>query len=327
MAELTVFRGAPVDKEPQNSGSVAHGHAQPRIDDVAGSVSPNTLRAYRADCRAWTTWAVEHGRCAMPAAESDVADHVRALAGTLKASSLTRRIAAIAWAHRANGLPFDATTPVLAFAMARIRRERGTAVEGKAPLKTDEIKAVLARLPDTTAGTRDRAIILLGFASALRRSEISALDVEDVEHERDGLVVLLRRSKGDQHGKGQLVGIRYGKRGATCPVRALQAWLKAAKIASGPLFRQMRGSVVTEARLGDQSIYHVLKRACAGAGLDAARFGAHSLRSGHVTTALANGADVLNARDQLRHKSVETTVTYDRRRQSLKRSTSGKLGL
>lgn len=299
----------------------------PLLSDVTSSVSANTLRAYGSDVAAWTAWAIANKRSPFPALPADVADYLRSLAGKAKASTISRRIAAIGWAHRAKGAPFDAKAGVISFALEAIRRTHGAAQEGKAPLGTADIRAIVGRLPDGLAGKRDRAIILLGFASALRRSEIAALDVSDLAFERDGLVITVRRSKGDQHGKGQFVGIRFGRRAATCPVKALQDWLRAAGIGSGALFRPVRGDMVRPLRMSDRGIYEVIKSACERAGLDASRYGAHSLRSGHVTAALGEGADPLMAQKQLRHKRLDTTLGYDRRRLSLKDSTSGKLGL
>lgn len=319
MAELTVSRPIrPVSP---------HEIAQPHLDDIRGAVSPNTLRAYGSDFRAWERWCRTQDRAPFPASEESVADYLRELAGSASASTVGRRLAAIAWAHKAKGVRLDTKAPVIAFALARIRREHGAASHGKAPITTAEIKAMMVKLPDTTAGLRDRAVILVGYAGALRRSEIAGLDADDVEVEPKGMVVTIRRSKGDQMGRGQVVGIAFGRRAATCPVRALQAWTRSAGIGSGPLFRQMRGSVVLRDRLSDRAVYEIVKRACAGAGLDPARFGAHSLRSGHITQALAGGADPIKAREQARHKSLDTTLIYDRRARSLRDSTSGKLGL
>jgi integrase len=305
----------------------AQPHDRPLLSDVAGSVSANTLRAYGSDVRAWTEWAQANARSAFPALPADVADYLRSLGGKAKASTIGRRVAAISWAHRAKGAPFDAKAGVITFALEAIRRQHGAGQGGKAPLGTAEIKAIVARLPDSLAGKRDRAIVLLGFASALRRSELAALDVSDVGFERDGLVLTIRRSKGDQHGKGQFVGVRYGRREKTCPVKALQDWLRAAGIGSGALFRPVRGDTVRPLRMSDRAIYDAIKAACARAGLDETRYGAHSLRSGHVTTALGEKADPIQAQRQLRHKSLDTTLGYDRRAASLRGSTSGKLGL
>lgn len=316
-ADFVDHRPAVRDRQP----------ASPIIDDVQGSVAANTLRAYGADVRAWQDWCRARGRHAVPADPADVRDYLISLAGQLKASTIARRLAGIGWAHRAAGAPFDPTAPVIAFALDRIRREIGTAKIGKAPLQTAEIRALLAKLPDDLRGTRDRAVLLTGFASTLRRSELAALDLPDIDFVRDGAILHVRRSKGDQHGEGRYVGIAYGRREATCPVRALMTWLREGRIVDGAVFRQMRGSVVTDHRLGDRAIYEVVKAACGRAGLDPERFGAHSLRSGHITQFMANGGRIEDAQAQAGHADPKTTATYDRRRRAVKESTSRKLGL
>jgi integrase len=125
------------------------------------------------------------------------------------------------------------------------------------------------------------------FASGVRRSELVALDVADLEWRRDGVVLWIRRSKTDQEGKGQAVGVVYGRRERTCPVRALKAWLQAAAITDGPIFRPVRGTKVLPRRLTDEVVYTPVKRAGSAAGLDAKRLGAHSLRRRTVPSAAA----------------------------------------
>ena len=216
---------------------------------------------------------------------------------------------------------------MIAFALRRLARERGTAKVGRAEVMTADLEVMLAALPSSLQGTRDRCILLLAFASGVRRSELVALDVADLEWRRDGVVLWIRRSKTDQEGKGQAAGVVYGRRERTCPVRALKAWLQAAAIADGPVFRPVRGAKVLPRRLTDEVVYTLVKRVGAAAGLDATRLGAHSLRVGHVTQALANGADPVKAKEQLRHRRIDTTLGYNRARSFGGGNTSGKLGL
>ena len=131
-------------------------------------------------------------------------------------------------------------------------------------------------------GTRDRALILLGFAGAFRRSELVGLDVEDCAFTREGLTVLLRRSKTDQEGQGRKVGIPYGSNPDTCPVRSTQAWLEQVGITKGPLFRSItRHGHVQEGGLAGLDVARVIKKLAQRAGLDAAKYAGHSLRAGH----------------------------------------------
>ena len=147
--------------------------------------------------------------------------------------------------------------------------------------------------PQTTGliGVRDRALILLGFAGAFRRSELVALDIEDCAFGKDGLTVTLRRSKTDQDAAGRKIGIPYGSNPETCPVRTIQAWIEWAAITSGALFRSLnRHGQVQPARLSSVDVARVVKKLAERAGLDPAKYAGHSLRAGHATAAAASGA-------------------------------------
>ncbi len=147
---------------------------------------------------------------------------------------------------------------------------------------TADLRLMIAVLPDSLIGRRDACLLLLGFASALRRSELVALNVEDLSETDEGLVVTVRRSKTDQEGEGREIGVPYGSNPSTCPVRATRAWLEASGIESGPVFRSVdrHGTVGTTA-LSGKAVALIVKRTVEAAGLDPARFAAHSLRSGY----------------------------------------------
>jgi integrase len=166
--------------------------------------------------------------------------------------------------------------------------------------------------PDTLAGIRDRAIVLLGFAAALRRSELVAVDVSDIEPRRKGIVLHKRRSKTDQEGKGAKIPVPRGN--ALKPVDALEAWLKASGISEGPLFRAVhRSGVLLKHRLSDRDVARIVKRSVAAAGIDAKVFSGHSLRAGFVTSALDAGVDALKIMPITGHVKVDTLKEYDRR--------------
>ena len=160
-------------------------------------------------------------------------------------------------------------------------------------------------------GLRDRALLLVGFAGAFRRSELVALDVEDLEETDAGLRVRIKRSKTDQEGQGVTVGIVPGK--VACPVLAVREWLAHAGIASGPVFRPIaKGGRLVAARLSDRSVANIVKAYAARLQLDPGLFAGHSLRSGFLTSAAARGASIFNMMDVSRHKSVDTLRGYVR---------------
>jgi site-specific recombinase XerD len=218
---------------------------QPLIDRAAHFISQaratNTVAAYRSDWQHFTTWCAQHGAVELPAAPATIALYCADLASVAKVSTITRRLAAIAKAHQADGheSPCSTRNAAVAEVLAGIKREKGTLSGGKEPLLTDDVRRLLATLPRNLLGERDAALLLIGFAGGFRRSELAALNVEDLEECGDGLRVLLRRSKTDQVGTGRIVGIPFGSDPLTCPVRAYKRWLEASGITFGPAFRNV----------------------------------------------------------------------------------------
>ncbi len=212
--------------------------------------------------------------------------------------------------------------------MKGIRRVKGTAQEGKAPTLTADIRAMVTALSSSPIGMRDRALLLLGFAGAFRRSEIVALDVADLQFNRQGVVVTLRRSKTDQEGQGRAVGIPHGAHGATCPVKALRAWLKAAAIDEGPIFRPVnRHGHIAPARLSAGAVAEIVKRCAQAAGLDPANYAGHSLRAGLATSAAAAGVSERAIMAQTGHRSVAIARRYIREGSLFRENAAGAVGL
>ena len=211
------------------------------------SLAPNTRRAYAADWRHFSSWCQANHRMALPALPETVGLYLTTLAESHKVSTLTRRISAISQAHQAAGFDSPTEAAVVRQLMKGIRRTLGTAQTGKSPVKVEHLRTIIAGLdPDRVLDVRDRALLLVGFAWAFRRSELVGLDIEDLEFNENGLVVHLRRSKTDPEGQGRKVGIPYGLAPVTCPVRAVQAWVEVLQNAEGPLFRAVdRGTDVS----------------------------------------------------------------------------------
>jgi integrase len=176
-----------------------------------------------------------------------------------------------------------------------------------------DLRRMIAQLPETLIGVRDRAILLVGFAGAFRRSELVALNHDDVEFTRDGLVISIRRSKTDQEGAGRKIGIPYGSNPATCPVRSLQDWIECGDIKEGPLFRPInRHGQIAGRRLSGEAVAEIVKRYATKAGMNANQFAGHSLRSGLATSSAAAGASERAIMNQTGHRSVMTVRRYIR---------------
>jgi site-specific recombinase XerD len=285
------------------------------VQDYTGrSKSAATIRAYAAGWRDFLAFCSGHGLQALPASDDTVAAYLAELADRgAKAATIARRLVVISQAHKAADLPSPTGSSLVRRVHAGIRRTLGTAQQGKAPAVVGDLKLMLEQLPNTRIGLRDRALLLLGFAGAFRRSELVGLDVTDLEFARAGLIVTLRRSKTDQEGKSRRLGIPFGSSDATCPVRSLQAWLEAARISEGPVFRSLdRFQRVQAARLSDKAVALIVKRRAKAVGLDPARYAGHSLRAGLATSAAAAGASERVIMSQTGHRSADMVRRYIR---------------
>ena len=197
--------------------------------------------------------------------------------------------------------------------VAGIRRTNGTAQTAKTPVLVDDLRCMISRLPENLLGVRDRALLLIGFSGAFRRSELVVLDVADVAVTRDGLVVVFRRSKTDQDGEGRKIGIPYGSNLVTCPVRSFQDCLQQCGFTEGPLFRPInRFGIVAAVRLSAAAVAEIVKRYVVAAGLDASKFAGHSLRSGLATSSAMAGASERSIMNQTGHRSVAMIRRYIR---------------
>ncbi len=192
--------------------------------------------------------------------------------------------------------------------LAGIARRMGTSPHKKLALTAEMLVKVLRKIPNDLRGKRDLALLALGFAGALRRSELVALEVADIARHPRGIVLTIRRSKTDQAGAGRSKAIPHGRK--LNAIGALGAWLDAAGISGGPVFRGVRGARVLGGRLTDRQVARIVKARCAAVGLDPATFAGHSLRSGYITSADEHGASLKRIAEHAGHAKVETTAGY-----------------
>jgi integrase len=274
---------------------------------VEAGIAPATRRAYRADLEHFRAWGGD-----IPTTDIQLAAYLAERATTLKVATLTRRLAAISIAHKAQRLPSPVSSPLVRATMRGVRRERGTAQRQAAPLLREDLFVVLAAPGDRLKDLRDRALLLIGFAGGLRRSELVAIDLVDFERVREGIVLTIRRSKTDQDGVGRRIGIPFG-RTIHCPVRALDAWLTAARIEDGPVFRPVdRHGRVSVGRLSGEAVSLIVCARMAAAGFDSAGYSGHSLRAGFATSATRAGVPTFKIRQQTGHASDAMLSRYVR---------------
>lgn len=280
---------------------------------LAAEKSEATRRAYVSSFKQFEAWCTHAGEAPLPATALVVARYLASLADDGRKASTVRRVtSAISYFHRAGGHESPTRAEGVKAVLRGIFRKIGSAPTRKTPATAELIVTMIEKLPATLAGMRDRALLLLGFSAALRRSELVALTVEDLDRQQDGMYVTIRRSKTDQAGQGQVIPVPRGTR--LKPMEALETWLTAASITTGPLFREVDryGHVGTEP-LATRSVARIIKLAVKRTGADESTFSGHSLRTGFVTSALESGADLFRVMDITRHKTVEQLKVYDRR--------------
>ena len=297
---------------------------------VAAASAPATRKAYTSDWRQFELWCVEQSLEPLPATPAMVATYVadQADAGK-KVSTLERALVAISRAHQLAFTKDDPTKhQVVKETMKGIRRHLCTTQKKARPLLFESLKTVVAAMEhNQLREIRDIAILCLGFMTGLRRSELVALDVDDLRFDRRGMTVHVRRSKGDQVGEGRDVVVFRGS-GKTCPVAAVEAWLAAAVIRTGPVFVGVDrlGRARHGKRLTDQVVRLVVKERARAAGLDEEQLSGHSLRAGLATQAALDGANLRDIAKQTGHRSERILSGYIRDADLWRNNVTEKLG-
>jgi len=301
--------------------------------------APATIKAFESDLASFRSFTTCNNLPYLPSTVETVVLYVSSLAAAdppMAYATIRRRLSSISFAHRRRGLESPAVPRkhfVLREVLAGIRRTLGTAQHGATPILGDQIRSIVAASPNTLLGTRNRALVLFGFAAGSRASELaSILEVGDLSLTADGdLYILLRRSKIDQDQAGRDFVVARGQHPETCPVRAIQAWIEVAAIgeSGGPLFRSVtrHGKLRGDAPLSRRSVSKILKAAAVRAGLDPGKISPHGLRAGMCTTAALAGATEMEIASLSGHRSVATVRRYVRAADVLRRNASSRLGL
>jgi integrase len=292
-----------------------------------------TRRAYASSMRTWSRWCETRGVDPLPADPSQLAVWIAELVAAGRASStIDGHLAALRAASLDAGLDDPTSHPGVRQVRAGVRRTVGTAPRRRVhAVTTAEIRRIIEGIDVVSLrGLRDRALILTGYAAALRRSELTGLDIDDLAWRRDGVVLTIRRAKGDQEGRGATVGVVRGRHSTTDPVTALRAWIAAAGLGSGdPLWTPIAWSDrrPVPRRLDAATAGVILRERAAAVGLTSLDLTIHSLRAGHATTAAEAGIDTARIARHTRHRSIETLAGYLRPAKVLDDTTSGFLGL
>jgi integrase len=290
-----------------------------------------TLRAYRSAWTQFTAWCERLGFAPLTGDAEIIGLYLVKAAERLTVPTLRVHLAAIATAHRLAGVPVDLKHPRIALVLDGLARgQANRTVRQAAPILLEALPRLLAAQPDGALGVRNRAMLLIGYGAALRRSELVALRVADVVRIPDrGVEVTVRRSKTDQHGRGDGVAIWAATTPALCVLRTLDAWLsvRGALQPEDWLFcGVLKNGRVTGKPLSDKAVDRLVKESAAKAGLtEPARFSGHSLRAGLATAAAEEEAQLHDIMRQTRHKSTEVARRYLRSRDRWRNNVTEKL--
>ena len=278
------------------------------------SRAPATRLAYERQFRRFEAWCASASLPSYPSDARVVVTYLQALADAgRKISTIEQALAAIAFTHRERGDAWDTRSKILVDVTQGLRRSIGVRPVQKSPVEQVELRAMVGACDESLLGLRDRALLLIGWVGAFRRSELVALDHADLQFQQQGLVVLVRHAKGDQEGHGLEKALPFSTEPSLCPVRTLQTWLGAAGITEGPLFVHLgRGNRLGGARLSDQAVAQVVKARARAAGLPAELYSGHSLRAGFATCAAAHDRPLDEIMRQTGHKSPSVAMRYIR---------------
>jgi integrase len=306
------------------------------VDFARDSLSERTQKTYLENWTAFQSWCDANKAPALPTVPAIIAAYLADRSEKLGRSGLRLALAAISHYHRRAGHLSPTSGPVVASVMQGILRKQQRATRPAAALGTPELKKLISTCDNNRTGKagfadlRDRALLLTCFAGGLRRSELVALDREDVSISADGMVLKILRSKADQEGQGATVKISRGMNPSTCPVRAMAAWLKAGAITYGPVFRRITASGAIEGRLTGNGVWKILRRRAEQAGLtvdEGERLSPHGMRAGFITEAYLNGALDEQVMAHARQKNVDTTRRYRNRAKTVAASPTKLLDL
>mgnify|MGYP006078555775 FL=1 len=273
------------------------------LNNLKNSKSPNTLRAYQSDYKDFSAFCIKNNFNTLPADPKILSLYLTKLSQTSKFSTLKRRIASISVIHKIKGHYIDTKHPIIIENLLGIKRQKGSNQKAKKPILINDLKIIIDVINKDAIKEnrklRDKALILVGFAGGFRRSELVALELEDIEFVREGVKIFVRRSKTDQSGEGMTKAIPSFNNALYCPVVHLQNWIYELKNKKGKIFP-----------ISDKSVALIIKKYANLAGLDGDKYAGHSLRSGFATSTAESGAEERNIMAMTGHKTTQMVRRY-----------------
>lgn len=264
---------------------------------LSSALAANTKRACAGDLRAF----VASGRL-LPCDVDWLLAYLVTQAPVVRPSTLRRRLVAIRHFHVSSGYPDPTSAPAVRSCVQGISRLHGRPAMGAQPLLRENVIAAISAIDGSLRGARDAALLAVGFSGAFRRSELSALEVSDLEWRDQGVVITLRRSKTDQYGVGRSVALPWGQ-AVACPVRLLRTWISRASINGGSLFRSIAKGGRLGTKISSDAINSIVQARFSAIGISVGAVSSHGLRSGFVTSAVQREVGSLKIKQQTGHKS------------------------
>ena len=272
------------------------------LKNLKSSKAINTLRAYKADYKDFSLFCIKHGFKSMPTDPKIVSLYLTFLAQTSKFSTLKRRLASISVIHKLSGHYIDTKHPMITENLMGIKRAKGSFQKAKKPILINDLKLIINAIDKEKKEKnriKNKALILIGFSGGFRRSELVAIEHEDIDFVEEGVKIFIKRSKTDQSGEGMTKGIPYFSNLDYCPVNALKNWLIKSEIRSGKIFD-----------MSDKTVALTIKKYTGIAGLDSRKYSGHSLRSGFATSAAELGAEERSIMAMTGHKTTQMVRRY-----------------
>ena len=300
------------------------------INNLKSSKANNTLRAYKSDFKDFLAFCSKHGLHSLPTEPKIVSLYLTHLSKNSKISTLRRRLVSISMIHKLKGHYLDIKHPIIIENLMGIKRVKGSIQKGKKPILINHLKSIINIINeqniDEIKKTRDKTIILVGFGGGFRRSELISIDHEDLEFVPEGVKISIKKSKTDQFGEGMTKGLPYFNNEEYCPVTNLKKWLELSNIKSGAIFRRfIKGSILKNDRLTDQSVVLIIKDYLNLAGIENTNYSGHSLRSGFATVAAESGADERSIMAMTGHKTTQMVRRYIREANIFKNNALNKI--
>jgi integrase len=296
---------------------------------ATSSFAELTLKGYQKDWKLFEAWCEKQKLLAFPCPINTLILYVTDLANKgYKVSTLERKVYAIAHIHFITNLPLNLKDRDFKIVFSGIKRKLGTIKKGKAPLMIRTLREIAQELKgDDNITIRDKALITFGWASAMRRSEIIALNWFDIVYIDEGILVNIRKSKTDQYGQGQKIAILYGNNEDTCPVRNLKKW-QAVSGDNEAIFTSVnKAGIISNKKLADTDVARIIKKLLVNIKLDPSEFAGHSLRSGFITTAAKHSVPDHIIMKHSRHKTSQMLQVYTRDTSLVKDNATAMVGL